>query len=86
MLTGQELFAGPMGGWLVVIIVWSLIWKGLALWRAARTNSPVWFVVFLVVNTLGVLEISYYFFLADMGEKRLSGHHNQTHHTGKTKE
>jgi len=46
--------------WLfVVIMIWSAIWKGLALWKAARKNAPVWFIIFLVVNTIGILEILY---------------------------
>jgi len=40
---------------------WTLTWKGLALYRAAQNRSPVWFIVLLLVNTLGVLEIIYYF-------------------------
>ena len=50
----------PLGGILLfVVVAWSVIWKGLALWRSAREGSKVWFVVFLVVNTLGILEILY---------------------------
>lgn len=36
-----------------------ILLKGLALWRAARNNSKAWFVVLLLVNTLGLLEILY---------------------------
>lgn len=42
-----------------LLIAWSAIWKGLALWKAARNNSVPWFVTLLVVNTLGILEILY---------------------------
>lgn len=55
---------GMAAGWFAVLFVWSLIWKGLALWRAARRSDKVWFVVFLIVNTLGILEIVYYFLIA----------------------
>lgn len=44
---------------IALIIAWSLIWKGLALWRAGRLNQPKWFVILLIVNTLGILEIAY---------------------------
>jgi uncharacterized membrane protein len=44
---------------LVPLVIWSLIWKGLALWRAAKNDSKPWYVVLLVVNTLGILEILY---------------------------
>ena len=41
------------------VIIWSVIWKGLALWKSARAGSKVWFVVLILVNTLGILEILY---------------------------
>lgn len=41
------------------LIVWSLVWKGLALWKAAKIGHRGWFVALLVVNTLGILEILY---------------------------
>ena len=46
---------------LPVFLVWSLVWKGLALWKAGRQNQLGWFVVLLAVNTLGLLEIFYLF-------------------------
>ena len=45
------------------LMAWSLIWKGLALWRAAHRDEKVWFIVFLIVNTLGILEIIYLFLI-----------------------
>jgi len=47
----------------VAFIVWGFIWKALALWKAARNNSKAWFVILLIVNTTGILEILYIFFL-----------------------
>jgi len=44
-----------------IIGIWSLIWKGLALWKSARKNSLIWFIALLVVNTVGILEILYIF-------------------------
>jgi hypothetical protein len=45
----------------IVIALWTAIWKGFALWRAARNNSKPWFVALFIVNTLGILEILYLF-------------------------
>jgi hypothetical protein len=59
-------------GWLFLLIpllIWSLAWKGLALWRAARRGETTWFVVLLIVNTLGLLEIIYYFLIAKTDKK-----------------
>jgi hypothetical protein len=44
---------------LAVLVIWSLIWKGIALWKAARNSHTAWFVILLLVNTAGILEIIY---------------------------
>ena len=44
---------------LALLIIWSLIWKGIALWKAARNSQKAWFVIMLIVNTAGILEIIY---------------------------
>lgn len=41
------------------LVVWSVFWKGKALWHAARNSQKYWFVALLVINTLGILEIVY---------------------------
>lgn len=46
---------------LAFLITWSLSWKGVALWKSARNSDLKWFVVLLLVNTLGLLEIAYIF-------------------------
>jgi hypothetical protein len=46
---------------LIILIAWSIVWKGLALWRAASRHEKIWFIVFLLVNTVGILEIIYLF-------------------------
>ena len=46
---------------LLVLYVWSLIAKGVALWRAAHLKQRNWFIAILVLNTLGVLELVYLF-------------------------
>jgi len=56
---GSEWFFGVGGLVLLILVVWSIVWKGMALWRAAKLDSKVWFVVLLVVNTIGILEILY---------------------------
>ncbi len=52
-----------------LLMAWSLVWKGMALWKAARLNQNIWFIVMLVVNTLGILEIIYIFCVARKKEK-----------------
>jgi len=54
---------GAFSAWLgivvILFIIWSFIWKGLALWKSARSGSKVWFIILLLVNTVGILEILY---------------------------
>ena len=59
-----------VGGFLImfiILLVWSLIWKGFALWKAARNGSKPWFIILLVLSTLGILEILYIFVFSKMG-------------------
>ena len=49
---------------LIVITVWSIVWKGVALWKAAQLSHKRWFIVILLVNTLGILDIIYIRFVA----------------------
>lgn len=57
------------------ILVWSLFWKGWALWIASRKNQKIWFVILLVLNTMGILELLYVFILSkgkSVGKKSFS--------------
>lgn len=48
--------------WIIVLfLLWTIPWKGAAMWRSARRGHAGWFLIFLVVNTLGILEILYLF-------------------------
>ncbi|MFH1032568.1 MAG: DUF5652 family protein [Chloroflexota bacterium] len=53
----------------ILAVIWSSIWKGIALWRASRNHHLVWFIVMLVVNTLGILEIVYIFGFSQKGRQ-----------------
>jgi uncharacterized membrane protein len=57
---------------LTIIGIWSLVWKGIALWKSARKNQSIWFIILLVINTMGILEILYIFVFSKIGldEKR----------------
>lgn len=50
---------GFLGIFLMVIVVWELIWKAFALWRAARLKNLTWFIVLITVNSAGILPIIY---------------------------
>lgn len=47
------------------MVLWVLPWKGFALWKASQKQHKWWFVVILVVNTMGLLEILYIFYFSN---------------------
>lgn len=72
MMTSQFAFL-PMLVFTLALL-WSFIWKGIALWKAARNNDTVWFVVLLFVNTLGILEIVYIYLFSHPNAPAFSIH------------
>ena len=65
-------FFGFGGLLLALVVIWSIAWKGLALWKSAREGSKVWFMVLLIVNTLGILEILYLYVFSKKGHPGMS--------------
>ena len=56
--------------WLIPLMLWELVWKGIALWKAGRNNQLIWFVCILLLNTLGILPIVYLIWFQKKGAKR----------------
>jgi len=55
-------------GWLLalawvipIVALWDGVWKGFALWRAARNSHLAWFICIAIFNTVGILPIIYIF-------------------------
>jgi hypothetical protein len=44
---------------ILILSLWELVWKGIALWKAGRNNQLPWFVCILIFNTVGILPILY---------------------------
>ncbi len=53
----QSIFNNP--NIFLPLIIWAMVWKGLALWRAARLKQIGWYIALIIINTLGVFEIIY---------------------------
>ena len=55
-----------INNWWVVLLLalWVLPWKGVALWKAAQNSQKYWFIALLVVNSLAILEIIYIFYFS----------------------
>ena len=42
-----------------VLVTWEVIWKLIALWKAARNEQLGWFICIALINTAGILPIIY---------------------------
>lgn len=49
---------------ITVAVLWELFWKGYALWTASKLGHKRWFVALMVLNTLGIIQIFYIFYVA----------------------
>ena len=58
---GCPVLPGVMLFLISLAVVWSMAWKGVALWRAGRNGHLAWFIALFIVNTLGILPIIYIF-------------------------
>jgi len=52
-------FVSSILPFLIIIMIWTTVLKGFALWHSARSSQKEWFVALLVLNTFGILEIVY---------------------------
>ena len=55
-----QMWAGMM--WVfILLMLWTVPWKGVALWKAAGNKHLGWFIAIFLLNTLAILEIIYIF-------------------------
>ena len=45
--------------WIIPIVIWEAVWKGIALWYSARRKQVVWFILIFLINSIGILPIVY---------------------------
>ncbi len=55
---------------IIIIAIWSIVWKGLALWRSSKKDQKYWFIALLVLNTIGLLEIAYIVYFSKLKKKK----------------
>lgn len=58
------------GMYVLLMTLWTLPWKGWALWLAARRGEKWWFIAILVLNTIAILEIIYIFGIAQRRDSK----------------
>lgn len=74
----QALGVSPEAAIVIVslVLLWTLIWKGIALWKSCKKNHYIWFILFLILNTLGILEILYIFLFSKIKLRKKEGKSN----------
>ncbi len=48
----------------IILAIWSMFWKGVALWKASKGHQKNWFIAIVALfyfNTLGLFELIYLF-------------------------
>lgn len=53
----------------VLAMLWTIPWKGYALWTASKMNHKRWFIALIVLNTFGLFDIFYVFYIAKKNPK-----------------
>ena len=48
----------------IILLIWTIPWKIYSLWIASKRNDRAWFIAIVILNTVGLLEIIYIFFVA----------------------
>jgi len=56
--------------WIILLVsAWEAVWKFIAMWKAAKKESVIWFIVLGIINTVGILPILYIYVFSKMGRK-----------------
>jgi len=54
----------------IIMMVAIVILKGYSLWLAARSGHKWWFIILLILNTVGILELVYLTWVAKIWRKK----------------
>jgi hypothetical protein len=62
-INSKSFMFGPLANMpvflMVLVAFWTVLWKGLALWKSSQAKQKYWFIALLIVNSLGILPIIY---------------------------
>ncbi len=54
----------------MILFVAIIVLKGYALWTAAQRNEKGWFIALLIINSIGILELVYLYFIVEKGNNK----------------
>jgi hypothetical protein len=58
-LAYEALLSNPI---IILITVWDLTWRCVAVWNSTKNNQKVWSIMFVLLQTAGILPILYMLF------------------------
>lgn len=44
---------------IIICVLWDVVWKLIAMWKAARNTDLAWFICIALLNTMGLIPIIY---------------------------
>ena len=50
--------------WVYIAVIFDLLLKAFALWRAARNDHKYWFIALLIINSVGIVPLVYIIFFS----------------------
>jgi hypothetical protein len=56
---------------IIILAILTLPLKIMGLWRSARNNQKWWFAAMLILNTVGILELTYLFYFSKSKKQKL---------------
>jgi len=62
LMANNSFFLNGMFPLIMLLMVWDMVWKGIALWKAGTQKQLTRFVFIFLLNTLGILPIIYLIF------------------------
>lgn len=55
---------------ILILVIWEMIWKGVALWKASQNKDKWWFIAIFIANTVGTLPLVYILFFSKKLSKK----------------
>lgn len=54
---------------ILIVVLWDVVWKLIAMWKAGRNNHLAWFICIAIFNTMGILPIIYILLFRNKSEE-----------------
>ncbi len=66
----MDAFIQQYAFFIALLVIWELFWKAWAMWIAARQGDKAWYILILIINSIGILPIAYIFFFSKPSRRK----------------